>query len=195
MMSDNLRILIIFPFILNHYLTVNSIKKDYLNSTCNRLHFSCQIEVRDYIIYTWALSAKAAKEVFSITIQWSAGYSKLQVILNEELEPLIKQINTLQTLRYLFDNGIDDQMPNFSTQTIFKLLIETPQLYNSAIIANPNFLNYSEHSEIKLGQKWNKHQIETTEFVSTSLETNNLLRKIINAYSSYYSFEQALLEP
>ncbi|RIB28134.1 hypothetical protein C2G38_2060075 [Gigaspora rosea] len=115
-------------------------------------------------------------------------------------------------------------MPNFSTQSIFKSLIETPRLCNllsnwcinnyslsihclnsrtnqsqpednSTIIANPNLLNYSEHSEIKLGQKWNKRQIETAGFVSTSLETNNLLREIMNAYSLYYSFEQALLEP
>ncbi|CAG8817884.1 15136_t:CDS:2 [Gigaspora margarita] len=172
MMSDNLRILMIFPFILNRCLTVNSIKEDYLNSTCNRLHFSCQIEVRDYIIYTWALSAKAAKEVFSITIQRSAGYFKLQAILNEELEALIK----------LFPDKFQN-LPNLHIN------------HNSTIIANPNLLNYSEHSEIKLGQKWNKHQIETAGFVSTSLETNNLLREIINAYSSYYSFEQALLEP
>ncbi|CAG8628441.1 177_t:CDS:2 [Gigaspora margarita] len=47
----------------------------------------------------------------------------------------------------------------------------------------------------KLEQKWNKHQIETAGFVSTSLETNNLLREIMNAYLLYYLFEQALLEP
>ncbi|CAG8793858.1 22233_t:CDS:2, partial [Racocetra persica] len=264
MMSDNLRILMIFPFVLNCCLTLNSIKEDYLKSACDRLHFSQQLEVRDYIIYTWALSAKAAKEVFSLTIQRSTGYSKLQAILNKELEALIKlfpdsfqnlpnlhinrhlvnyayqyatcintavgtkemvhrifkaivphtnkhnleltllrHINTLQTLRYLVDNGIDDRMPNYSTQSIFMPLIAVPRLCNllsgwcinnynnSTVIVNPNFFN---RSEIKLGQKWNKYQIETAGFVSTNIETNNLLKDIMDAYSLYYSFEQALLE-
>ncbi|CAG8804327.1 27979_t:CDS:2, partial [Dentiscutata erythropus] len=89
-MSDNLRILMIFPFILKRCLTVNSIKNDYLKSTYDRLHFSDYSEVRNYIIYTWALSAKVAKEVFSLTIQRSTGYFKLQAILNNELNALIK---------------------------------------------------------------------------------------------------------
>ncbi|CAG8800334.1 2720_t:CDS:1, partial [Dentiscutata erythropus] len=46
--------------------------------------------VRNYIIYTWALFAKAAKEVFSLTIQQLTGYFKLQAILNNKLNALIK---------------------------------------------------------------------------------------------------------
>jgi hypothetical protein len=90
MMSDNLRILMIFPFILKRCLTINSIKDDFLKSTRDRLNFSHRSEVRDYIIHTWALSAITTKEVFSLSIQRSNGYSYLQDILNNELNALIK---------------------------------------------------------------------------------------------------------
>ncbi|CAG8684401.1 16003_t:CDS:2 [Dentiscutata erythropus] len=45
-----------------------NIKDNFLKSTHNRLQFSHRSEVRNYIIHTWVLSAKAAKEVFSLTI-------------------------------------------------------------------------------------------------------------------------------
>ncbi|CAG8822038.1 16273_t:CDS:2, partial [Racocetra persica] len=62
MMSDNLRILMIFPFILKRCLTVKSIKNDFLISMQERLHFSHRSDVCDCIIHTWVLSAKTAKE-------------------------------------------------------------------------------------------------------------------------------------
>ncbi|CAG8824021.1 45316_t:CDS:2, partial [Gigaspora margarita] len=43
---------------------------------------------------------------------------------------LLQQINTLQTLRYLADGGIDDQINNMIAQSIFKELIGIPQLHN-----------------------------------------------------------------
>ncbi|CAG8836226.1 25662_t:CDS:2, partial [Gigaspora margarita] len=178
MMSDNLRILMIFPFILKYCLTINSIKDDFLKSTCRRLHFFCRSEVRDYIIYTWALCAKAAKKVFSLTMQRFNGYSSLQTALNDELDALIKaivphtnmhnleltllrQINTLQTLRYLADES--DQ-----------LQIED----DSIITTNSGLFNCSE---IKLGRRWTRYQIEAKGFISTNIEQNGLLKDIMKA--------------
>lgn len=43
---------------------------------------------------------------------------------------LLKQINTLQTLRYLVNGGIDKRMPHYSTQSAFIPLITTPRLSN-----------------------------------------------------------------
>ncbi|CAG8696518.1 8369_t:CDS:2, partial [Ambispora leptoticha] len=226
-MSDNLRILMIFPFILKRCLTINSIKDNFLNSTRDRLRFSHRSEVHDYIIHTWVLCAKTAKEVFSLTIRRSNGYSYLRTILNNEPNALIKnlpnlhisrhlvdhahqyatctntavgtkemQINTLQTLRHLVDGGIDDQIPHYSTRSIFMPLIIAPRLHhllsdNSTSITNSELFNCLE---IKLGIRWSRNQVEAAGFISTNIETNSLFEDIMKAYSSYYSFEQALLE-
>ncbi|CAG8796773.1 7369_t:CDS:2, partial [Gigaspora rosea] len=130
------------------------------------------------------------------------------------------QINTLQTLRHLVDGGIDDRMPHYSTRLIFMPLIIAPRLryllsgwcindyslsthhsndasnqlqieYNSKDITNPELFNCLE---IKLGIRWNRNQIEAAGVISTNIEINSLFEDIMKAYSSYYLFEQALLE-
>ena len=55
-------------------------------------------------------------------------------------------------------------------------------------------LTHSNCTEIKLGSKWNKHKIESAGFISTNLENNGLLESIMRVYSSYFSWEQALLK-
>ncbi|KAF0450517.1 Serine/threonine protein kinase [Gigaspora margarita] len=133
---------------------------------------------------------------------------------------LLRQINTLQTLRYLADGGTDDRMPHYSTQSIFKPLIattrhcqllsgwcinncslsihclneESDQLQiedDSIITTNSGLFNCSE---LKLGRRWTRHQIEAKGFISTNIEQNGLLKDIMKAYSLYYSLDQALLE-
>ncbi|CAG8790360.1 35561_t:CDS:2, partial [Racocetra persica] len=256
MISDNLKILMIFPFILKRCLTINSVKKDFLKSTCDRLHFSHRSEVLSYIIHTWVLSAKAAKEAFSLTIHglmniltyklfWimidyarqyttcintAVGTKEIVHRIFKAIVPhtnkrnlelnLLQQINTLQTLRHLVDNGIDDRIPHYSTRSIFMPLIIAPRLChllsgwctndfsllihhsndifnelqiedNSNTITNNVLLN---RSEIKLGLRWNKSRIEAAGFISTNIVLNGLFKDIMRAYSLYYSFEQALLD-
>lgn len=41
---------------------------------------------------------------------------------------LLRQVNTLQTLRYLADGGMDDRINNMTPQSIFKELIIEPRL-------------------------------------------------------------------
>lgn len=41
---------------------------------------------------------------------------------------LLQQVNTLQTLRYLVDGGIDDRIDNMAQQLIFKEFIIEPRL-------------------------------------------------------------------
>jgi hypothetical protein len=41
---------------------------------------------------------------------------------------------------------------------------------------------------------WNKHKIESAGFISANLKTNGLLESMMRVYSSYFSFEQALLK-
>ncbi|CAG8521242.1 34131_t:CDS:2 [Gigaspora margarita] len=135
------------------------------------------------------------------------------------LEPtLLRQVNTLQTLQYLANSEIDNRIPNYSTPSIFIPLITTPQLCNllSGWCINNNGLsihcldNISELdiedsinitnselfncSEIKLELKWNRYQIETAGFISNDIRTNGLHKEIMNIYTLYYSFEQALLD-
>ncbi|CAG8853469.1 31347_t:CDS:1, partial [Gigaspora margarita] len=62
---------------------------------------------------------------------------------------------------------------------------------NSIDITHPELFNCLE---IKLGIRWNRNQIEAAGFISTNIETNGLFEDIMKAYSSYYLFEQALLE-
>ena len=89
MMSDILRILMIFPFILRHCLTIHDIKTTFLDEIKIRLNLSRQIDVINRLIQTWGLSAKASKEVFSLSIDRS-NYTQLQKALNEELNALIE---------------------------------------------------------------------------------------------------------
>ena len=41
---------------------------------------------------------------------------------------LLQQVNTLQTLRYLADGGMDNRINNMTSQSIFKELIIEPRL-------------------------------------------------------------------
>jgi hypothetical protein len=90
MMSDLLRILMIFPFILRRYLTINDIKTTFLDETKIRLNLSRQIDVINYLIQTWGFCAKASRKVFSLTINRPDGYFQLQKALNEEFNALTK---------------------------------------------------------------------------------------------------------
>ena len=88
MMSDLLRILMIFPFILRRCLTIGDIKTTFLDETRTRLKFSRQTDVINYLIWAWGLSARASKKVFSLAIDRSNGYSQLQKALDEEFNAL-----------------------------------------------------------------------------------------------------------
>ncbi|CAG8646863.1 20092_t:CDS:2 [Gigaspora margarita] len=133
---------------------------------------------------------------------------------------LLQQINTLQTLRHLVNGGLDDRMPHYSTRSIFMLLIIAPRLhsllsgwcindYNLSMHYSNDIFNQSQIeddsdevtnfvlfgcSEVKLVLKWNRNQIEVTGFTSTNIESNGLLKDLMETYSLYYSFDQALLE-
>ncbi|CAG8558976.1 22228_t:CDS:2 [Gigaspora rosea] len=137
-------------------------------------------------------------------------------VLIENLElTLLQQVNTLQTLRYLVDGGIDDRIGNIEPK-LFKELILEPRLchlLSGWCIDNSNFsihalqefaqdndnltdissFSHFNCSEIKLGSKWGKQEIENARFVSDDLEANGLLVSIMNVYSSYFSIEQAIL--
>ena len=78
----------IFPFILRRCLTINDIKTNFLDETKIRLNLSRQIDVINYLMQTWGISAKACKKVFSPTINRLDGYSQLQKALNEEFNAL-----------------------------------------------------------------------------------------------------------
>ncbi|CAG8857324.1 14855_t:CDS:1, partial [Gigaspora margarita] len=62
MMSDVLRILMIFPFILNRFLKINDIKSSFLEEAKIRLNFFCQSDVVNYLIRAWVISAKVSKK-------------------------------------------------------------------------------------------------------------------------------------
>ncbi|RIB28587.1 hypothetical protein C2G38_2239435 [Gigaspora rosea] len=177
MMSDNLRILMIFSFILKRCLTINSIKDDFLRSTCNRLRFSHRSEVCDYIIHTWVLSAKAAKELFPNSFQ-----NLPNLLVSRHLVDSACQYATCINTAV----GIKEMV-----HRIFKAIVPHTNKHNSNDITNPELFNCFE---IKLGIRWNRNQIEAAGFISTNIETNGLFEDIMKAYSSYYSFEQALLE-
>ncbi|RIB19607.1 hypothetical protein C2G38_2035933 [Gigaspora rosea] len=127
---------------------------------------------------------------------------------------LLQQINTLQTLRYLADGGIDDRINNMIAQSMFKELIGVLRLrillsgwciddssfsihtlreYSKDNLIDVENFSHSNCSEIKLGLKWNKHEIEDAGFISADLRTNGLLESVMEAYSSYFSLEQAIL--
>jgi hypothetical protein len=85
MMSDVLRLLMIFPFILKRCLHLGTIKNDYLIETKERLGLHRQNDVIKKLVKTWALVAKASKEVFSNTISRSVYYNNLsQALTNEQ---------------------------------------------------------------------------------------------------------------
>ncbi|CAG8855975.1 15939_t:CDS:2, partial [Gigaspora margarita] len=118
------------------------------------LRFSHRSEVRDYIIHTWVLSAKAAKEnlpnlhvsrhlvdsarQYATCINTAVGIKEMVHRIFKAIVPhtnkrnleltLLQQINTLQTLRHLVDGGVDDRMPHYSTRSIFMPLIIAPRL-------------------------------------------------------------------
>ncbi|CAG8624939.1 24908_t:CDS:2 [Gigaspora margarita] len=86
-------------------------------------------------------------------------------------------------------------------QSIFKELIGVLQLRNllsgwciddNDLIDIENFL-HSNCSEIKLRSKWNKHKIKDAGFISADLRTNGLLESVIEAYSSYFLLNQAII--
>ncbi|CAG8819943.1 16006_t:CDS:2, partial [Racocetra persica] len=104
---------------------------------------------------------------------------------------LLQQINTLQTLRYLVDGGMDDRMPCYSTRSIFMPFITTSRLRSllSGWCVNDYSLSIHHLNGIS-----DQLQVEAAGFISTNIETTGLFEDITKAYSSYYSFEQALLE-
>ncbi|CAG8676168.1 23204_t:CDS:2, partial [Gigaspora margarita] len=115
--------------------------------------------------------------------------------------------NTLQTLRYLADRGINDHISNIASQLFKELIIEL-QVYNLLsgwYIDNSNLSIHTSQkfaqvsnitsfncSEIKLRSRCDKKKIENTGFISDNLEINGLLENIMHVYSSYFSVEQAL---
>ncbi|CAG8653355.1 14445_t:CDS:2, partial [Dentiscutata heterogama] len=112
------------------------------------------------------------------------------------------------------DGGIDVQNNNMTIQFIFKDLfieprlchllsgwcidvsnfsIHTAQDYDQDNFADNDSFSHFNCSEIKLGMRWNKYEIESARFISADLRTNEFLENIMRAYSSYFSLEQALL--
>ncbi|CAG8758812.1 42705_t:CDS:10, partial [Gigaspora margarita] len=215
MISDILRILMIFPFILRRFLKTNDVKTNFLEET------------------------KTSKKAFSLAINRTDGYIQLQKALNKELRILInlfpdnfqnlpnlhinrhivdhacqystcvntavgmkemvhqifksivphtnkhdleltllQQINTLQTLRYLVDGGIDVQNNNMIIQSIFKDLFIEPRLRHLLSGWCIDVSNFSIH---------------TAQDYDQDLRTNGFLENIMRAYSLYFSLEQALL--
>ena len=71
-------------------LKIGDIKTAFLNETRIRLNLSRQTDVINYLIRLWGLSAKASKEVFSLTINRLDGYFQLQKVLDEEFNALIE---------------------------------------------------------------------------------------------------------
>ena len=102
MMSDVLRLLMILPFILQRCLNLNSIKREYLITTKERLGLAHQNNVIKKIIKTWALVAKASKEVFSNIVLRSKYYNNLSQTLNNEQHALLEESILFLLLFLLF---------------------------------------------------------------------------------------------
>ncbi|CAG8834711.1 43546_t:CDS:2, partial [Gigaspora margarita] len=117
------------------------------------------------------------------------------------------QVNTLQTLRYLVNRGIDDHIGNIEPK-LFKELIFEPRLrhlLSGWCIDNSNFsihvsqefaqdndnltdissFSHFNCSEIKLKSKWSKQEIENAGFISDDLKANGLLASIMNSNSNF----------
>ena len=91
MMSDVLRLLMILPFILQRCLHSGTIKNEILIATKGRLGLLHQNNVIKKLVKTWALVAKASKEIFSSIILRSEYYNNLSQALNNEQHALIEE--------------------------------------------------------------------------------------------------------
>jgi len=103
MMSDILRLLMIFPFILQRCLHSGAIKSEYLIATKKRLGLFHQNNVIKKLVKTWALVAKVSKEVFSNTILRSEYYNNLSQTLNDEQCALLEVSNLYIIVKFIFN--------------------------------------------------------------------------------------------
>ncbi|GBB83725.1 hypothetical protein RclHR1_01040030 [Rhizophagus clarus] len=94
MMSDVLRLSMILPFILKRCLHSGTIKSEYLTATKERLSLSHQNNVIKKLVKTWALVAKASKEIFSTIILQPEYYDNLSQTLNNEHHALLEMFPT-----------------------------------------------------------------------------------------------------
>jgi hypothetical protein len=85
----------ILPFILQRCLHPGTIKNEYLITTKERLGLSHQNNVINKLVKTWALIAKASKEVFSNIVLRSEYYNNLSKALNDEQRALLEVSNLL----------------------------------------------------------------------------------------------------
>ncbi|CAG8502472.1 3095_t:CDS:2 [Dentiscutata erythropus] len=76
-------------------------------------------------------------------------------------------------------------------QLIFKELIIKPRLCH-LLLGWCIDDNFSIH--LLQDYKQDKDKIESSRFISTDLETNELFESIMHAYSSYFSIDQSLLK-
>jgi hypothetical protein len=91
MMSDILRLSMILPFILQRCLHSGTIKSEFLIATKGRLGLLHQNNVIKKLVKTWALVAKASKEIFSSIILRSEYYNNLSQALNNEQHALLEE--------------------------------------------------------------------------------------------------------
>lgn len=70
-----------------------AIKSEYLTTTREQLGLLHQNDVIKKLVKTWALVAKASKEIFSNTILRSEYYNNLSQALNNEQHALLEESN------------------------------------------------------------------------------------------------------
>ncbi|CAB4427207.1 unnamed protein product [Rhizophagus irregularis] len=115
----------------------STIKSEYLTATKERLSLPHQNSVIKKLVKTWALVAKASKEVFSNIILRSEYYDNLTQALNNEHHALLEVTN----------GGLDDQGQQ---STIFAKIMADPKLkvlLSGWYIKNHNLSIHSNEEE------------------------------------------------
>ncbi|CAG8819003.1 41834_t:CDS:2, partial [Gigaspora margarita] len=162
------------------------------------------------------------KEVFSLKIQHSNGYSFLQTILNEEFNALIKNLPNLYISYHLVDYtrqyatcinlAVGTKKIQINILQTLRHLVDsklddrmpyysTQSIFMLLIIApqlHSLLSNWCINDYNLLmhytNEIFNQLQIEVAGFILTNIESNSLLKDLMKAYLLYYSFDQALLE-
>jgi hypothetical protein len=89
MMSDSLRLTMIMPFLLNHFLKISSLKHNEAKAIQHRTQASRLDTVKNIIISCWVHVAKTMRIVFENNFTLNS-YEELQQCLEEEMSILTK---------------------------------------------------------------------------------------------------------
>ncbi|RIB12290.1 hypothetical protein C2G38_2201036 [Gigaspora rosea] len=153
-----LSLLMILPFILKQLLTIGDIKSAFLNETKAR----------------------------------SSGYYQLQETLDKELNVLIELFpNSFQHLPNLHINRhLVDHARRYATcwcidNSNFSIHASQECAQDNDNLTDISSFSHFNCSEIKLGSKWGKQEIENTGFVSNDLEASGLLASIMNSNGNF----------